>query len=203
MIKYNISATGRIQRSATMRQSHDGTRFVSFSICVQIPDKDGKLVPFYIGVSCSGDESTLASFSEGTRVSVSGIMRPHKQHDTVYYDLKATSVSLMAPPQDSLSGDMEFRGTVGKSIQQHKDRKGSPFLTFSAFSSDKDVSGEYYFIWTRFVLFSDVPGEWFVPGAGFDATGNMELSVYKGNVEITCRIRTIARWDKPKSSPQS
>lgn len=196
MIKCNVTAVGTITRSASMRESKEGQSFMSFSMTVCIFNDSGTSFPLELSVSTDADEALLAAFAAGKRISVSGQMTPRKRGDVIYYNLKAASCSFTtAGAEDSVSGDMEFRGTVGKQIRSHQDKHGKPFVTFSAYSSDK-VGEDYTFIWNRFILFDDTPGEWFRPGAGFNASGQMELSVYKDRIEMTCRVREISEWEK-------
>lgn len=195
MIKATVTAVGTITRSATVRTSKEGVTFLSFSMTVNIPSSDGHSVGMELSVSKDGDESMTADYAVGRRISVSGVLTPRKQDETLYYNLKASSCSFECPEKDSIAGDVLFRGTAGKTIQTRTDRNGKPYFTFSAYSSDK-VGDNYVFIWMRFIYFSSSPAEWFQAGCGFDAAGALEVSVYKDKLDLTCRIKTLEKWEK-------
>jgi hypothetical protein len=56
--------------------------------------------------------------------------------------MSATGVNTFnAAAEDSVKGEIEFRGTVGNKIEEKTDKKGNPYLVFSAFSSEKDGEG--------------------------------------------------------------
>lgn len=196
MIKCTVSATGSITRAAAMRTNRDNVSYISFTLKVNIKDRQGLSHPMYINVTRDGTEEELAYFSEGTRVSVSGTLIPRKQGTTVYYNLKSSSVSFSASDSDSLDGDMSFRGKVGKNITFRKDRYENDYAIFSAFSVSS-VGEEAAFIWIRFMMFNSSPGEWFQPGCEIDVTGPFEVEVSpKGLLDMTCRVRTIGRWER-------
>ena len=43
-----------------------------------------------------------------------------------------------AGDKDFIKGDLEFRGSLGSKIEGKNDKKGNPYLTFSAFSTEKN-----------------------------------------------------------------
>ena len=74
--------------------------------------------------------------------------------------MSATNVSTAnVSADDSVKGEIEFRGTVGNKIEEKTDKKGNPYLVFSAFSSEKDGEG-YSFTWVRFMHFGQGKPEW-------------------------------------------
>lgn len=163
---------------------------------VSIPSTEGAAVPMELSVSRDGDESMTADYAAGRRVSVSGVLVPRRSDSNgpVYYNLKATGCSFECSAQDSIAGDVMFRGTAGKAIQSHTDRKGNPYFTYSAYSSDR-IGANYVFVWMRFIFFSALP-DWFQACCGFDATGAFEVSVYKDKLDLTCRVKTLEKWEK-------
>ena len=98
-------------------------------------------------------------------------------------------------PDDSITGDIEFRGSLGSKIETKTDKKGNPFCVFSAYSSEKN--GESYdFTWVRFMHFGQSQQEWMQPKAGVNAKGDLQMSVYNDHLEIGCRVKEVSLWEK-------
>ena len=84
----------------------------------------------------------LNGLASGTRVEMTGVLTFHKKDDTIFLNMSATNVSTAnVSADDSVKGEIEFRGTVGNKIEEKTDKKGNPYLVFSAFSSEKDGEG--------------------------------------------------------------
>lgn len=198
MISCNVIATGTISSSAMLRKTSDGANFSTFEMKVNLTDKSGN--PYIVGlsVSCDPIEDPL-SYREGTRISLSGTMRIKKVDDNTYLNVKAASLSLSCPATDSISCDLSFKGKIGKSVNKKEDKKGRPFYSFSAYSSD--TYGENRtFIWIDFLYFGEAPGDWFSPGTYINANGPLEFSVFKDKIKMSCVVKSIDRWELSSKS---
>ena len=196
MIKCKVTVCGTIIRSAQTRNNKDGKAFLAFGVSVEIPAKAGINKTFEISVAKDGDMDELNSLTSGTRIEVAGVLTFHKKDDTIFMNMSATGVNtLNAGTEDSMKGEIEFRGTVGNKIEEKTDKKGNPYLVFSAFSSEKDGEG-YSFIWVRFMQFGQGKPEWMHGKCGIDATGEFHLSVYNNSLDLKCRVAKLTKWEK-------
>lgn len=105
-----------------------------------------------------------------------------------------------APADDSVKGDIEFRGSLGNKIECKNDKKGNPFLTFSAFSTEKNGE-DFAFTWVRFMQFGETQKDWMVPKAGVEAKGELQLGVFNDRVDITCRVSELKEYVKKPYTP--
>ena len=55
--------------------------------------------------------------------------------------------------EDSIVGQLKFRGKIGKTIDEKKSKKGEPYQMFSAYSATKVENG-FEYIWVRIVRFN-------------------------------------------------
>ena len=117
---------------------------MSLGVNVVIPAKSGINKTVEISVAKDGgSKEELANYPVGNRVEVVGTLTFHKKGEAFYLNLSATGINTFsAGSEDSIKGDIEFRGTLGNKIEEKKDKKGNPFCVFSAFSSEKN--GENY-----------------------------------------------------------
>ena len=89
-----------------------------------------------------GEEYNRADYTVGKRVEISGVLTFKKRGDNLYFNMSASSVNLtVASNEDSIKGEMLFRGKTGKNIEEKTDKKGKNFLQFSAFSAEKVNDG--------------------------------------------------------------
>ena len=196
MIKCNVTVCGTITRSAQMRTNKDGKAFLAFGVSVAIPAKSGINKTFEISVAKDGGMDELNVLSSGTRVEIVGVLTFHKKEETIFLNLSATGVNTFnAPGEDSVKGNIEFRGTVGNKIEEKKDKKDKPYLVFSAFSSEKDGE-DYSYTWVRFMHFGQGKPEWMQGKCGIDANGELQLGVYNDRLDITCRVAGLSKWEK-------
>ena len=196
MIKCNVTVCGTITRSAQMRTNKDGKAFLAFGVSVAIPAKSGINKTFEISVAKDGGMDELNVLSSGTRVEIVGVLTFRKKDETIFLNLSATGVNTFnAPGEDSVKGNIEFRGTVGNKIEEKKDKKDKPYLVFSAFSSEKDGE-DYSYTWVRFMHFGQGKPEWMQGKCGIDANGELQLGVYNDRLDITCRVAELSRWEK-------
>ena len=161
MIKCNVTVCGTISRTAQMRTGKEGKPFMSLGINVVIPAKSGINKTVEISVAKDGgSQEELANYPVGNRVEVVGTLTFHKKGEAFYLNLSATGINTFsAGSEDSIKGDIEFRGTLGNKIEEKKDKKGNPFCVFSAFSSEKN--GENYdYTWIRFLQFGESRKDW-------------------------------------------
>ena len=196
MIKCNVTVCGTITRSAQMRTNKDGKAFLAFGVSVAIPAKSGIKKSFEISVAKDGGMDELNVLSSGTRVEIVGVLTFRKKDETIFLNLSATGVNTFnAPGEDSVKGNIEFRGTVGNKIEEKKDKKDKPYLVFSAFSSEKDGE-DYSYTWVRFMHFGQGKPEWMQGKCGIDANGELQLGVYNDRLDITCRVAQLSKWEK-------
>lgn len=202
MIKCNVTVCGSVSRLAQVRTNKDGKSFVSMGINVVIPAKSG--INKTIDLSVAKDGNSIEEFAGcnvGSRIEVTGTLTFHKIGESLYLNLSATGLNTFnAGNDDSIKGDLEFRGSLGSKIEGKKDKKGNPYLTFSAFSTEKN--GEVFaFTWVRFMKFGDSPKEWMKPKAGIEAKGELQLSVYNNLLDIACNVQELKEYEKKPFSP--
>ena len=104
--------------------------------------------------------------------------------------------------EDCIVGQMEFRGKVGKNIEEKQSKKGEPYLMFSAFSAEKVQDG-FEYLWVRFVRFGKEREAWLVPGCKVTAKGEMELSVYNDRLSFSCKVDEMAEYVPQPYNPQN
>ena len=204
MIKCNVSVIGTVSRTAQMRTNKEGKSFLSFGVNVVIPAKSGINKTVEISVAKDCDQPDEASrYPVGSRISVDGVLTFHKKEDNLYLNMSATDIKTSGiAPDDSITGDIEFRGSLGSKIETKTDKKGNPFCVFSAYSSEKN-GDSYDFTWVRFMHFGQSQQEWMQPKAGVNVKGELQMSVYNDHLEIGCRVKEVSLWEKkPNPSEQ-
>ena len=206
MIKCNVTICGVVSKAATCRTTQDGRPYVCFAMNVVIPAKTG------IRSATSGDacqsknktievsvikDGTLAEVGNppvGSRIEVAGILTLKKRGDNLYFNLSATGINPdTTATEDSITGQMEFRGKTGKQIEEKTDKKGKPFLSFSAFSAEKTQDG-FEYIWVRFVRFDHEREAWLQPSTKISAKGELDVSVYNDRLNFSCKVSEISEY---------
>lgn len=203
MIKCNVAVCGTVSRQAQMRANKEGTQFASFGINIVIPAKSGinKTVEISVAKTCN-NLSELPPIQVGTRIEVTGILMFHKKGEALYLNLSATGINTFnASNNDGINGTMEFRGTLGKQIEDKTTKSGKSFTVFSAYSSEKD-GDNYTYTWVRFMQFDKRKETWMQPKAGINAKGDLELGVYNNRLDLTCRISECSLWEKNSNTYQ-
>ena len=202
MIKCNVTVCGTITRSAQMRTNKEGKSFLSFGVNVVIPAKSGINKTVEISVAKDGGTNDeLSQYALGSRVEVVGVLTFHKKGEALYFNMSPTGINNFdAPADDSVKGDIEFRGSLGNKIECKNDKKGNPFLTFSAFSTEKNGE-DFAFTWVRFMQFGETQKDWMVPKAGVEAKGELQLGVFNDRVDITCRVSELKEYVKKPYTP--
>lgn len=195
MIKSEATVCGTISRSAEMRNSKDGKPFMKFTMNVEFED-NGNRRHVEVHVYRDGTyEQYLADYQVGTRVSVKGQLNFYKKDEELVFNIRAQEIGLQPEEEDTITGNLDFMGVFGKSIYERSDRKGRPYLTFSAYSTDKK-GDEYSFTWINFMQFNHGKESWMQPGNGAEIHGDLEISVFNGRPSVCCRISSISQWDK-------
>ena len=117
MIKCNVTVCGVVSKASTCRTNKDGKPFVAFAVNVVIPAKSGINKTIEVSVIKDGTLTEVGNCNVGDRIEVVGVLTPKKRGDAMYFNLVATAINFATTANsDSISGDMEFRGKVGKSI---------------------------------------------------------------------------------------
>ena len=202
MIKCNVTINGTVSRTATVRTNSEGQSFICFSVKVAILAKSGAGKQVEISVSRNGGETDTARYATGARVEMQGTLTFRKRGDNLYLNFHADAVDFApATDKDSVAGSIEFRGTIGKQVEEKTDKKGGKYLVFSAFSTEKN--GEALdFTWVRFIRFSAEREAYLVPKSGITAKGKLELTAYLDKLNIACRVEELAEWVKKEYNNQ-
>lgn len=202
MIKCNVTICGTVSRAAQMRTNKEGKPFLSFGVNVVIPAKSGINKTIEISVAKDGGTNDeLSQFAVGSRVEVVGVLTFHKKGEALYFNMSATGINNFdAPGDDSVKGDIEFRGALGNKIESKTDKKGNPFLVFSAFSTEKNGE-DFAFTWVRFMQFGETQKDWMAPKAGIEAKGELQLGVFNDRLDITCRVSELKEYEKKPFTP--
>lgn len=184
-----------------MRANKEGKQFISFGISVVVQAKTGINKTIEICVAKDGNnQAELVNYPIGSRVEVAGVLQFHKKGDVLYLNLSASGVnSSNAGNQDAITGSIEFRGTIGKQVEVKTDKKGKPYIIFSAYSSEKD--GENYsYTWVRFMQFDTPKVDWVQAKTGINAKGDLQVGAYSDRLDLTCRITELTPWEKKAAS---
>ncbi len=194
MIKCNVTICGVVSKAATCRNDKDGKPYVVFAVNVVIPAKNGINKTIEVSVTKEGTESDVPALQSGGRIEVAGVLTLKKRGDNLYFNLAATGINPdTLATEDSITGQMEFRGKIGKQIEEKTDKKGRPFIAFNAFSAEK-VNDDFEYTWVRFIRFDHEREAWLQPSMKISAKGNLELSVYNDRLNITCRFDEISEY---------
>lgn len=202
MIKCNVKLVGTLLNQPQIRKNKDNEEFITFDVTTTLPDK-GEGTKQTISVAMKKEELAQATRPIGTRVQLEGSLTFHKTRDTLYLNMSATSITADGVPEaDSITGEIEFRGTIGNEVQQKTDKNQKPYILFSAYSSEK-VGDDYTYTWVSFLQFDTTKPDWMISKPGIHATGKLQLSFYKdrtgaSRLEIGCTAKTIELWDKTK-----
>ena len=202
MIKCNVTINGTVSRAATVRTNSEGQSFICFSVKTTIPAKSGAGKQVEISVSRNGGETDTTQYGVGARVETRGTLTFRKRGDSLYLNFHADAVDFApATDKDSIAGNIEFRGTIGKQVEEKTDKKGGKYLVFSAFSTEKDGDA-LAFTWVRFIRFSAEREAFLVPKSGITAKGKLELTAYLDKLNIACRVEELAEWVKKECNNQ-
>lgn len=203
MIKCNVTVCGTISKAAVVCTNNENKAFTAFAVNCVIPARNGINKTVKISVAKDGEEYNRADYTVGKRVEISGVLTFKKRGDNLYFNLSASSVNLtVASNEDSIKGEMHFRGKTGKNIEEKTDKKGKNFLQFSAFSAEK-VNDGFEYLWVRFLGFDREREEWLQPQTGIEAKGELELSVYNDKLNIACKVSEMSEYVKQPYNPNN
>ena len=199
MIKSNVTVIGTVTRSADIKEGRDGNAFITFGMKVHLQD-DEESADLDIGVAYDGEDEDVLFSNKGDRVKAEGVMTFKKMGDTTYYNLSAEKIKKAGDgEEDSISGTLQFRGTLGtKGVIQHQGKKGA-FRHFDAYSAEKVGEDQFSYIWVHFVDFGDDQRVWLMPKTRIKAEGELELQVFKDRVSVNCRVDSLSKWNKDES----
>lgn len=202
MIKAEVTANGIINRSATNQSGKDGKPFTSFSIIVNIGNVTKEIFPLDIVVIKDGYNPTDAlQYQNGIRVEIQGTLTFKKRGDKMYVNLSAKEINLNpTSSKDSIEGVLEFRGTIGKKIDEKKTKDNNAFQIFSGYSAEK-VYDNFEYIWVRFLRFSSEPNSALYPASKVEIKAKLGFSVYHARLNIDCVINDIQQYVKPPFQP--
>ena len=201
MIKCNVTICGVVSKAATCRTTQDGKPYVCFAMNVVIPAKTGINKTVEVSVIKDGTLTEVGNPPVGSRIEVAGILTLKKRGDNLYFNLSATGINPdTTATEDSITGQMEFRGKTGKQIEEKTDKKGKPFLSFSAFSAEKVQDG-FEYIWVRFVRFDHEREAWLQPGTKISAKGELDVSVYNDRLNFSCKVSEISEYIPQSYNP--
>ena len=203
MIKCNVTVCGTISKAAVVRTNNENKAFTAFAVNCVIPARNGIDKTVEISVAKDGEEHNRADYTVGKRVEISGVLTFKKRGDNLYFNMSASSVNLtVASNEDSIKGEMLFRGKTGKNIEEKTDKKGKNFLQFSAFSAEK-VNDGFEYLWVRFLGFDREREEWLQPQTGIEAKCELELSVYNDKLNIACKVSEMSEYVKQPYNPNN
>lgn len=194
MIKCEVSVCGTINKEAIIRTNKDGKSFMSFAMNIVLPTTSGSKV-IDVSVLCDNDRNyDLSKFCVGTRLNISGTLLFKKRGDNLYLNLYAEGFEFEnVAAIDSIKGSMQFRGKLGKTIEEKTDKKGNKYHTFSGVSSEK-VSDGFEYIWVSFFDFSQVLNDAIKPETKVEIAGSLDLSFYKDKLTISSRVKNISQY---------
>lgn len=154
MIKCNVTINGIVSRTASMRTNKEGKSYIGFAVKTTIPAKAGGCKQVEIFVSKDGTDAELPSYVAGQRIELKGVLTFRKREENLYFNFHAESVDFLPENgRDAIEGTIEFRGTVGKQVEEKRDKRGNAYRVFSAFSTEKHEEN-FSFTWVRFICFT-------------------------------------------------
>lgn len=202
MIKAQARICGVISQNAAVVKTKDDTEFLSFRVKLAVPgsrkDEPGK----EILVSVTVDGTDTSRYMAGQRIEAEGRLTFRKVGENLYLNFHAELVNENPSAEDAIDGTMEFRGTVGKSVDVKTTKKGSSYVSFSAFSSEKQGDA-FAFIWVRFLKFDAEKPSFLAPKAKIEVKGNLEVTAYKGEISLGCRYDEVKPWERQPFNHQS
>lgn len=189
---FTVCAT--ICKAAEVKQSGDGTPFITFNVKVPVQGRDESGF-MTISISADGDKNSVAYYTLDRRVTVKGALSFRKKEQNTYYNLRAESIAIEnSNVPDKLEGSLSFKGKVSKhGVQSKKDSKQNDYQTFSAYSSDRN-GDQREFIWVHFLNFKPCLEAFLAANAFVEVKGDLQLGFYKGKVTHECIVREVSEW---------
>jgi len=206
MIKADVTVIGTIKRSAAIRNDKNNKPYVSFTMGVVLNDQKnkGQEVELFVTIP-SGQQGDLPRYVEGKRVAVQGTLDIRKRNDKLVFYLTADDIQAKtASDLDAISGTLHFRGHLRNEnvYEERTDRKGNPFIMFYAYSSEK-VGDSFVSTWIRFLRFPEkgegiesIKPQWIRPKVRATIDGDLQVSVYEGDVRLSCLVKSMEEYVK-------
>lgn len=204
MIKAEVNVTGRITRNAMIRTDKSGKPYVAFAMAISLPDAKNTTNEVAI-------QTDLATYTENTRVTISGTLDVRKKDDNLVLYLTANLLTTEGVTDlDTITGELSFIGHLrnDKVYEEKSDKNGNPFLVFSAYSSEK-VGDDFVSTWVNFRRFPEkdagietIKPDWMLPKAHVSIKGDFQLESYGGKIRISSRIKDMSQWEKKVPNPQ-
>lgn len=200
MIKGDVTVCGTINQSAQVKQSKDGSNFISFTVSVPLQGKDSSVCELYVKIAAPGDRKSANRYCVGKHVICNGTLNVRKLNDRVYYNVRCDEDPEIVKPDepDRIEGTLDFSGAINKKkgVLVKKDKNGKDYHVFSAWSSDKHTdssTGEEKreFIYVNFVRFDPKPDDPMSPGQYIDCYGDLDINIHGGQAHLECVIKTI------------
>ena len=155
MIKCEVTLCGILSRVATVRTNKDGKSYASLAVKVNIPERNGTGITAEVFITKEGEVTEeLSAMRVGMRIQVQGELTFKKRGEMLYLNMNAKSIDMNpSMSNDEISGEMTFGGKIGKEVESKVDKKGNPYIVFSAFSTEK-AGEDFNYTWVRCVQFS-------------------------------------------------
>ena len=181
-------------------------------MAISLPDAKNTTNEVAIFVSIpNGQQTDLATYTENTRVAISGTLDVRKKDDNLVLYLTANLLTTEGVTDlDTITGELSFIGHLrnDKVYEEKSDKNGNPFLVFSAYSSEK-VGDDFVSTWVNFRRFPEkdagietIKPDWMLPKAHVSIKGDFQLESYGGKIRISSRIKNMSQWEKKVPNPQ-
>jgi hypothetical protein len=205
MIKAQSTLIGVIAKPATMRQDKDGRSQVTFAVKITIPgsrnNMPGKEV--FVSVNKYGSEAELAQYPEGARIEAVGTLTFKKSGDNLYLNFLADSIKFNPESEkNGIEGTLEFKGTIGNTIDEKKDKKGNNYVSFSAYSAEK-TRDNFEYTWVRFVKFNYSREAFLQTKAKIQVNGKLSITNYQGRICLDCVMDEVKAWEQMPFAPSN
>ncbi|MDD3038062.1 hypothetical protein [Bacteroides sp.] len=198
MIKGNV-VRGKICHAATLKTNKQGEVFTNLSVKVCLPNGAENFRECLVSIrQRGGTPPELAQYEIGIPVEVSGILTFRKNKEDLFLNLTTDCIMLSDETKpDSITGEIEFYGTIGSVPEIKNDKNGNKYLYFSGYSSEQ-LGEERTFTWVRFIRFSGEQEDFLVKGSGIHLTGALDILFYHDRMNLGCRFKQVAQWGKSK-----
>ncbi len=129
MIKAKATINGTVSKTASLRQDKDGRQMAQFSIRLTIPGARETMTSkeVFVSVSTPADGFDANQVVVGTRIEAVGTLTFKRQGDNLYLNFHADNIVFNPFNElDGISSTMEFKGTVGKNVEEKKTARTGP-----------------------------------------------------------------------------
>lgn len=206
MIKAEVKVIGTIKRSASIRTDKNNQPYLSFIVTMALPDAkvSSNSIDAFVSYP-KGQQSDVPQLVEGVRVAILGTLDIRHKDDNLLFYLSAEAVTTENVLElDAVIGTLSFRGHLKKEnfCEEKNDKNGNPYLVFSAYSAEK-VGENFISTWVNFMRFPNkgagidtIKPEWMRSKAHIEVNGEMQLSSYNGNVQLSCKVADMREYVK-------